>query len=225
MNEINNIQLSEYTNLLISKDIVSLEEYLTTYKSRITQESEELFVREFLYPLFGEKHIKYVVPQYPFIDSEGRARRIDFGVLYEGKKIALEVNGETYHAEGIIPNENFDDNLNRQNEILNAGWFLLRFSYSQLQSPQWRKKVANDLFSLLRKRIPELISETVIEPNYLQKEVLDALNYYRGKGWKKGVVILPTGTGKTFLSAFDTLNAKGRVLFIVLRLDILSQSK
>jgi superfamily II DNA or RNA helicase len=219
------IQLSYYANLLANKDAVSLEEYLATYKSRITQESEELFVCDFLFPLFGEKNIKYVVPQYPFIDSEGRARRIDFGILYEGRKIALEVNGETYHAEGIIPNENFDDNLNRQNEILNAGWFLLRFSYSQLQSPQWRKKVANDLFSLLHKHIPELISETVVEPNYLQKEVLTALDYFRSKGWKKGVVILPTGTGKTYLSAFDTLKTKGRILFIVHRLDILSQSK
>jgi len=225
MNEKNNIQLSDYANLLVDKDKVSLKEYMETYKSRITQESETLFVHDFLYPLFGEKYIKYVVPQYPFIDSEGRARRIDFGILYDGRKIALEVNGETYHAEGIIPNENFDDNLNRQNEILNAGWFLLRFSYSQLQSPQWRKKVANDLFALLRKRIPELISATVIEPNYLQKEVLGALDYYRNRGWKKGVVILPTGTGKTYLSAFDTLKVKGRILFIVHRLDILSQSK
>lgn len=101
----------------------------------------------------------------------------------------------------------------------------MRFSYSQLQSPLWRKKVAHDIFALLRKRIPELISETVIEPNYLQKEVLGALDYYRKKGWKKGIVILPTGTGKTFLSAFDTLNTDGRILFIVHRLDILSQSR
>ncbi|GHT02411.1 hypothetical protein AGMMS49525_05870 [Bacteroidia bacterium] len=70
-----------------------------------------------------------------------------------------------------------------------------------------------------------LLSETVIEPNYLQTAVLDALHYYRDKGWKKDIVILPTGTGKTFLSAFDTLNTKGRILFIVHRLNILSQSK
>ncbi|MDR0614057.1 MAG: hypothetical protein LBG45_11460 [Dysgonamonadaceae bacterium] len=125
MNENNTIQLSGYSNLLSTKDAVSLDGYLATYKSRIAQESEELFARDFLFPLFGERNIKYVVPQYPFIDSEGRARRIDFGILYDGRKIALEVNGETYHAEGIIPDENFDDNLNRQNEILNAGWFLL----------------------------------------------------------------------------------------------------
>ena len=41
-NEKNNIHLSNYTNLLASKDFVSLNEYLETYKSCITQESEEL---------------------------------------------------------------------------------------------------------------------------------------------------------------------------------------
>lgn len=220
-----NCSASNFGNLFENASTVSLQEYLETYKSRITQESEILFLRDFLYPLLGKEKIKYVVPQYPFIDSEGRSRRIDFGIIYNNKKVALEVNGETYHAEGIIPNEMFDDNLNRQNEILNAGWFLLRYSYSQLQHPEWRTKVADSLFYLLRKRIPEILSETTIEPNYLQKNVLQALDYHRAKGWKKGVVVLPTGTGKTFLSAFDTLKAPGRILFIVHRLDILKQTK
>ena len=139
--EINNTAFN-FGNLLENAEEVTLQEYLETYKSRITQESENLFVRDFLYPLLGKEKIKYVIPQYPFIDSEGRSRRIDFGRVFNNKKIALEVNGETYHAEGIIPNEMFDDNLNRQNEILNAGWFLLRYSYSQLQHPEWRTRVA-----------------------------------------------------------------------------------
>lgn len=42
---------------------------------------------------------------------------------------------------------------------------------------------------------------------------------------EKSIVVLPTGTGKTFLSAFDAKKIDGRVLFIVHRLDILSQSK
>ena len=221
----NDIIETSYANLLEECDEVSLDLYMETYKSRITQDSERLFVRDFLFPLLGTKKIKYVIPQYPFLDSSGRSRRIDFGVLYNGKKLALEVNGESYHAEGIIPGEQFDDNLNRQNEILSAGWFLLRFSYNQLKAPEWREKVSHDLFSLIHKHLPELISETIIEPNYLQKEVLKELNYRRQQGWKKGVVILPTGTGKTYLSAFDTLNATGRILFIVHKLDILSQSR
>jgi hypothetical protein len=194
-----------WNNPLDDVETVTLEEYLKTFSSRITQDSERLFVTDFLYPLLGPKNIKYVVPQYPFLDSEGRSRRIDFAIVYGGRRIALEVNGESYHAEGIIPNELFDDNLNRQNEILGAGWHLLRYSYSQLQSHVWRKRVAEQVFYTLRKQIPELLSETVIAPNYLQGEVLSALDYYRSKGWKKGIVVLPTGTGKTYLSAFDSL--------------------
>ena len=216
---------SSYVNLLENCEEVSVDDYMETYKNRITQDSEALFVREFLFPIMGTQKMKYVVPQYPFLDSSGRSRRIDFGVLYNGKKLALEVNGESYHAEGIIPGEQFDDNLNRQNEILSAGWFLLRFSYNQLKDPKWRQKVSHDLFSLLRKHIPEILSEKSIGPNYLQQQVLSALDFYRKSGHKKGVVILPTGTGKTYLSAFDTLNAQGRILFIVHKLDILSQSR
>ncbi len=212
-------------NLLENKEKVSLKEFYKVYGSRIVQESEKLFVNEFLFPLLGEKGIKYVIPQYPFIDSEGRLRRIDFALIKDNKKIALEVNGETYHAEGIIPNEMFDDNLQRQNEILNAGWKLQRFSFNQLQDERWRKRVVDSLHKILSKNLPELISEDAIKPHYLQEKALEALDFYRERGWKKGIVVLPTGTGKTFLSAFDAKKFNGRVLFIVHRLDILSQSK
>jgi len=111
-----------------------IEEYYAKHGSRITQESERLFVDEFLYPLLHSK-IEHVEPQYPFIDRTGRTRRIDFAHHGTKAKIALEVNGETYHAEGIIPNELFDDNLFRQNEILRNGYVLCRFVISQ---ESWR---------------------------------------------------------------------------------------
>ena len=164
------MEAADYKNLLIDAESVSVEGYLSVYAGRICQDSEKLFVSDFLFPLFGTSNIKHVVPQYPFIDSEGRTRRIDFGINYGGQKIALEVNGETYHAEGIIPGEQFDDNLNRQNEILSAGWYLLRFSYSQLKSPRWRSKVLSDLRTLVGRRIPELIDMPLPKPKPLQNE-------------------------------------------------------
>jgi len=213
------------TNLLEEKEKVSLEDFLQIYGSRISQDSEKLFLKDFLFPMLGEKGIKFVIPQYPFIDSGGKSRRIDFALIKGDVRIALEVNGETYHAEGIIPNDVFDDNLQRQNEILNSGWFLQRFSYHQLQDQEWRPKVMDSLHRIISKNIPELISEDFIKPHHLQQLALQALDFYRGKGWDKGVVVLPTGTGKTFLSAFDAKRFDGRTLFIVHRLDILSQSK
>jgi len=172
-------------NLLEDKEEVTIEDFLKAYGSRIIQESEKLFVNEFLFPLLGKKGMKYIIPQYPFIDSEGKLRRIDFALIKDGKKIALEVNGETYHAEGIIPNEMFDDNLQRQNEILNAGWNLQRFSFNQLQAEKWRKRVMDSLHKVLSKNLPEVISEEAIKPHYLQEKALEALDFYREKGWKR----------------------------------------
>jgi hypothetical protein len=177
--EINRINLLENT-----KEKVTLDLFFNTYGSRIIQDSEKLFVTDFLYPILG-KNIKYVVPQYPFIDSEGRNRKIDFAFVKDDKKLALEVNGETYHAEGIIPNEMFDDNLFRQNEILSHRWSLLRFSYNQLQEPAWRGRVMDVLHRFFSKNVPELISDSAITPNYIQKETLEALDFYRKKGGKK----------------------------------------
>ena len=203
---------------------MTIEEYYARYGNKITQASEQLFVEEFLYPLLKSK-LQDIEPQYPFIDRTGRTRRIDFA--YHGQKasIALEVNGESYHAEGIIPNELFDDNLFRQNEILGKGYILRRFSYSQLQSPQWRPVILDTLRDIFRLHAPELLTEYSLSPTALQEEVLQALNFYRTqRGWKKGVVVLPTGTGKTVLSALDAMGTGKRVLFLVHRLDILAQS-
>lgn len=212
-------------NLLADREKVSLEDYLAIYGSRISQESERLFLSDFLYPILGPEGIKFVIPQYPFLDSEGRIRRIDFALIKDDNRIALEINGETYHAEGIIPNEMFDDNLQRQNEILTAGWHLLRFSYNQLQVRNWRPRVLHSLRKLFLNNVPELINREAIQPNPIQALALESLDFYRKNGWKKGIVVMPTGTGKTFLSVFDSQRSAGRILFIVHRLDILNQSK
>ena len=203
---------------------MNLEEYYAKYGDRIRQDSERLLVDEFLYPILGER-IDQVIPQHPFIDSSGKSRNIDFLCIGLRTSIAFEVNGETYHAEGIIPGENFDDNLYRQNEILQAGHKLLRFSYHQLQSTQWRPIVRQHIRTALVRETPDLIPEGAVQPNELQTEALQALNYRRETNeWRKAVVIMPTGTGKTFMSAMDAQKFTGRSLFLVHRLDILAQT-
>ena len=202
----------------------ALEDYYSKYGNRIAQASERLFIEEFLYPLLGSRVLD-IEPQYTFIDRTGRARRIDFAYHESAKPLALEVNGETYHAEGIIPDEQFDDNLFRQNEILRRGYQLIRFSYNQLQSQFWRPVVMDTLRDFLSANAPELLSEYSLAPNQLQREALQALDYCRSaRGWTKGVVVMPTGVGKTILSAMDARRHGGRALFIVHRLDILTQS-
>ena len=202
---------------------MTLDEYLAQHGSKLTVESERTFVTDFLYPLLGE-HIGAILPQYPFIDRTGRSRRIDFVCHSGSRPIALEINGETFHAPNLIDATVFDDNLFRQNEIFRLGYHLMRFSYQQLLSPIWRPLVAESLRDLFGDVAPHLLVGYQLQPTPLQIEALDALSFYRARGWRKGVVILPTGTGKTILSALDARRVGGRVLFLVHRLDILRQS-
>jgi len=63
-------------------------------------------------------------------------------------------------------------------------------------------------------------------PNEMQQQALTALNQTRGNGFKRGLVVLATGMGKTWLSAFDVMqtNAK-KVLFVAHRQEILTQAQ
>lgn len=64
-----------------------------------------------------------------------------------------------------------------------------------------------------------------IKPNLMQRKALKELRRYRDMGVKKSLVIAATGSGKTFLAAFDARNFDARrVLFVVHRDTILHEA-
>lgn len=212
-------------NIFKDKDSVTVEEYLEGYKTQVHMESERMFIRDFLSQLITEEALTKVEPQYPFIDSEGHHRQIDFAVVDENGKIAFEIDGESYHAEGALSMEDFDDSLYRQNEILVHDWKMFRISYNQLNDASWRKRMMEYLKVWISKYNPYLLKDFEVKPNIIQQEVLNELEYYRSLGWTKGLVIMPTGTGKTYLAALDSLRFGGKkTLFVVHKIDILTQA-
>src|SRR5690606_21890186 len=62
-----------------------------------------------------------------------------------------------------------------------------------------------------------------VEPFGPQIEALYELKRARDEGIDKGMVVAATGVGKTYLSAFDTLDFE-RVLFLAHRKEILEQA-
>ena len=65
-----------------------------------------------------------------------------------------------------------------------------------------------------------------IKPNAMQRTALKELRRYRDMGINKALVVSATGSGKTYLSAFDARNYDAkRVLFVVHRDKILSDAK
>ncbi|MEN8133245.1 MAG: DEAD/DEAH box helicase family protein [Pseudomonadota bacterium] len=63
-------------------------------------------------------------------------------------------------------------------------------------------------------------------PNNIQQEALQALEKTRTEGYQRGLVVLATGLGKTWLAAFDTEQVKAkRILFVAHREEILDQAE
>ena len=92
------------------------------------------------------------------------------------------------------------------------------FSYKEIYQKQFLLNKNNNLETLAE-------DSEIISPNSMQKEALENLIKLREEKKNKALIISATGTGKTFLSAFDAkaFNPK-KLLFVVHRLTIAKNS-
>jgi superfamily II DNA or RNA helicase/HKD family nuclease len=78
---------------------------------------------------------------------------------------------------------------------------------------------------LLSKAHDNILVKEKISPNSMQEEALENINSLRISGATKALIISATGTGKTYLSAFDAKAFQPkRLLFVVHRLTIAEKS-
>jgi len=108
--------------------------------------------------------------------------------------------------------------------------------YDRLYSDKYAKPLTHEWIDnyqvrytrsqLTQKPEPVDIPDSPPEPNSVQVEALDVLHDTRDAGYRRALVVLATGIGKTWLSAFDAkaVNAK-RVLFVAHREEILDQAE
>lgn len=143
---------------------------------------------------------------------------------------ALKVNHEwnvklTSHENGDLV-QHFKDQFEEIWEdsiILNDNWIN---EYEEKYKPiDYRK--AEKIIDFPEEYNQNSIEEALkIKPNKMQEAALKQIADVRVKGLDKGLVISSTGTGKTYLSAFDVRRfAPKRMLFIVHREQILNQAK
>ena len=118
-----------------------------------------------------------------------------------------------------------------------AGIAEVRAAFQRLFRDTHTRELTPDWIDAYRARRPDALTEAVrlstevpIEPppdvptpHRIQQEALEALRDTRASGKRAGLVVLATGLGKTWLSAFDSLSFK-RVLFIAHREEILGQA-
>ena len=90
-------------------------------------------------------------------------------------------------------------------------------------SRKWHQpRVMKDLQNYEKKETEIVVDKP--EPRGAQIEALYELRKTREDGFNKALVVLPTGTGKTLLAAFDSVGNK-KILFVAHREEILRQAK
>lgn len=93
---------------------------------------EAMFARNVLPKVRGLSPAE-VTPQKEVM-SAGRRRRIDFAVERPGLKIAVEIDGWDKSGTGTgMTRAEYQDFLDRQNELVLAGWMVMRFTPVQVR--------------------------------------------------------------------------------------------
>lgn len=116
---------------------------------RICSQQEKMFCRDVLQHCMLKK---FIMPQYSEIDETGRRYFIDFTIKFpNGRKLAIELDGYTYHAYGKISKKEFDDLLDRDNQLRLEGWIVLHFSWNQyVKYPNLCREVIRKAVLLMR---------------------------------------------------------------------------
>ena len=175
--------------------------------------------------------------------------------LLEFKNIELKIlSDEKFHAKGYFFRKGDiwtmivgSSNLTQTALTVNFEWNL---KINSLKDGKIATEILNNFYNVFNK-IPALDMDSLLEyervynltkeytkkkkqeireykeitPNIMQKQALENLNNLRNYE-RKGLLISATGTGKTYLSAFDVRNANPkRVLFIAHRKTILQKAK
>ena len=196
----------------------------------VNSRAEELFVQLFC-EAFGPEKTENLQVQYPCVDIYGRHRYIDFALESPESKIAIEIDGETYHNPSKVSENKYADDLLKQNSLIYDNWKVYRWIYSQLEKQP--EKVKDELITFLgtspmfkafEADLPVQMGQTIELRDY-QQEATENLQKMRENGKTIALLYNATGVGKTITAATDAKAVGGRILFLVNALKLASQAK
>lgn len=196
----------------------------------VNSRAEELFV-QLCCEAFGPEKTENLQVQYPCVDIYGRHRYIDFALESPESKIAIEIDGETYHNPSKVSENKYADDLLKQNSLIYDNWKVYRWIYSQLEKQP--EKVKDELITFLgtspmfkafEADLPVQMGQTIELRDY-QQEATENLQKMREDGKTIALLYNATGVGKTITAATDAKAVGGRILFLVNALKLASQAK
>ena len=176
------------------------KEIITTGK--VNSFAEDLFIELFC-DVFGPENSQYIYVQYPFVDIYGSSRYIDFALESEDEKIAIEIDGETYHNPTNISNNKYYDDLLKQNSMIYDNWKVYRWAYTQLKNQS--EKIKDEIltfigdfpnFRMVNDYLPKQRGK-VIELKDHQQAAIENLKQMRENG--DSIALLYHATGESVI--------------------------
>ena len=202
----------------------------TKATSKVNSRAEDLFVELFC-ETFGPEKANHLYVQYPFVDIYGNHRFIDFALENQEMKIAIEIDGETYHNPKKVSDNKYFDDLLKQNSMVFNDWHVYRWAYNQLLKQPERVKDElvtflgeTPFFKAMQEFLPEQQGK-IIELREYQQEAIDNLKAMRENGETIALLYHATGVGKTVTAATDAKMVGGRTLFLVNTLKLADQAE
>ena len=202
----------------------------TVKVNAVNSKAEDLFVQLFC-ETFGPDKADNLYIQYPVVDIYGGRRYIDFALENENMRIAIEIDGETYHNPKNVSDNKYFDDLLKQNSLVHEDWKVFRWAYNQLAKQP--EKVKDELITFLGETpffsefedfLPAQKGKT-FELREYQQEAIDNLKQMRENGETIALLYHATGVGKTVTAAEDAKAVGGRTLFLVNALKLADQAE
>lgn len=142
-------------------------------------------------------------------------------IFKKGDYYSILIGSSNLTANALTNNLEWNLKVNSHKDgyvVKNALYeFNRMFSISTLCDNTWIEQYSK-IYITPTKTSTKQVGNVVVNPNEMQKEALKALEDMRAKGANKALVISATGTGKTYLGAFDVKKvAPKKFLFIVHR--------
>ncbi len=135
-------------------------------------------------------------------------------------QLSAQKNGELFEKITSEFNNSWDRTVVLDNFVLDAYERVYKFTHEPGYIRITKDGVQEDNDSSYYEE------SDIIEPNSMQKEALTSLNDLRKQGASRALVISATGTGKTYLCAFDVKSFEPKkCLFVVHRNRILEAAK
>ena len=196
---------------------------------KLASGAEDKFI-ELFSEVFGPEKTNKLYIQYGVNDIYGGSRYIDFAILTDKEKIAIEVDGEGVHEPGKVSHEKYYDDLLKQNSMIYDNWKVYRWTDGQFK--RFPEKVKDEMYTFLGESLEEgkedyLFKQTgkAIELRDYQEEALKNLEDMRANGDSIALLYHATGTGKTVTAVEDAKSVGKRTLFIAHTKELITQAK